>query len=327
MAQTSPAEIKIPSLHQIGIVVKDVEKTAQNYWNIITIQAPSMRDRTYHGKPAYFESKIGLCQVGPLELELLEVLEGRTVYGDFMAEHGEGAHHLQYMTDSVADIDKHVEILSQKGFPMVMGGQFGNNGAFVYYDTVSALKTAWEACKMPDEFSGLISTARYPANETEISPAKVKIRSIPQIGIAVKSLEEVMENYWNILGIGPWDVIEVVPPALHDVTYLGKPSNYTLRVALTKVGPVAIELIQSISGSNGISDFICEHGEGIHHIQFEVDDLDEFTRIMNSEGFPTLMSGRILDGGYAYYDTVGPLKIICDALQPIKKEVPMTRYP
>jgi len=333
MAQTSPAEINILPLHQIGIVVKDVEKVAQNYWNILgigpwtilTVEPPNAYERTYHGKPAYFAMKVGLTQVGPMELEVMETLEGPTTYTDFMAKHGEGAHHLQYLVDNVDVMDKHVEIMAKRGFPSEMGCRFGNNGGFNYINAVSALKTIWEPVKMPDEFAGPSFT--YPADEAEVSPAKIKVKAITQIGIVVKSLEETMENYWNLLGIGPWDVCEVVPPTLHDTTYRGKPGNYTMRVAFVMAGPVQIELLQPVSGDNVYSDFICEHGEGLHHIQFLVDDINETNEIMAKEGFPAIMSGWFSDGSYAYYDTVGPLKVIWEAFQPPKTMPPMTRYP
>jgi len=333
MPQTSPAEIKVSSLHQMGIVVKNVEKVAQNYWNILGIgpwtilimRPPHSYGRTYHEKPAYFEWKVGLCQVGSLELELMETLEGPTFYGDFLAERGEGLNHLQYLVDSVDIIDKHVEIMTKKGFPSLMGGRFGSNGGFNHLDTMSALKTSWEPVKMADKFSG--PSFKYPANEAEVSPAKIKVKAITQIAIAVKSLEETMENYWNIFGIGPWDVVECAPPTLHDITYYDKPGNYTFRVGLTMAGPIQIELMQPVSGDNIYSDFLAEHGEGLHHFQFLVDDIDETTRIMNEEGFPTIQSGGFSDGAFAYYDTVGPLKTILEAFKENKTMPPMNRYP
>jgi hypothetical protein len=39
---------------------------------------------------------------------------------------------------------------------------------------------------------------------TQKSPAKVKCERINQIAIVVKDLEVVAENFWKILGIGPW---------------------------------------------------------------------------------------------------------------------------
>jgi len=116
MSQASPAEIKVPALTQVALIVKNVDEAMKNYWNILGIgpwnvlsmRAPHVHDMTYHGKPAYFELKVGLCQVGTCELELMQTIKGPTTGDDFMAKHGEGAHHLQYLVDSVDVLDKHV---------------------------------------------------------------------------------------------------------------------------------------------------------------------------------------------------------------------------
>lgn len=117
--------------------------------------------------------------------------------------------------------------MAQKGFPTVMSAHFGNNGSFAYRDTVSALGITWEPVKYADEWSAPSFT--YPATEAEISPAKIKIKEITKIGIAVKNLEETMKNYWNLLSIGPWDALDCRPPRWHGQTYCGKSTNHTVR--------------------------------------------------------------------------------------------------
>lgn len=341
MERTTSGQIKITALHQVGLPVKDLEQTMKDYWNILcigphvilTVEPPHGYAMTYHGKPANYGFKCSFVDVGPLEFELMQTLKGHTIYDDFIAEHGEGANHVQYWVDSVEEMDKQAEIMSRKGFPSLQAGRFGSNGGWNYLDTVSALKTVWEPVKMPDEpYFGPVTT--YPLSESAVSPAKIKVKAITQIGIAVKSLEEVTTNYQNILGIGPWDIFEYKPPALHDVTYHGKPVNSTWRVAsvnlkspIKNAGPVQIALFQPVSGDNICSDFISERGEGIHHLQFMVDDIKETNRIMEADGFPVLMGGGFLDGGFAYYDTVGPLKIVWEASQPPKSMPPTQRYP
>lgn len=162
---------------------------------------------------------------------------------------------------------------------------------------------------------------------SQVSPAKVKASQLSCVVLVVKNAQKTMENYWNILGIGPWDVYEAVPPMFHDVIYRGKPGNPTMRIAFATVGQVQIGLLQSISGDNICGDFIAEHGEGLFYLQFLVDDINETTRIMNKEGFATLMSGGFSDGAFAFYDTTRSLKAIWVALQPAKTWPPMTRYP
>jgi len=333
MAQTNPADIKISSLHQIGIAVKDVEKTAQNYWNIlgigpwniITLRYPHIYDRTHRGKPKHHCAvKLALAKAGQIELALMETLEGDTTYSDFIAECGEGPHHLQYLVDSMAELDKHIEIIAKKGVTSAMSFHFGNGGGVNYIDMKSVLKTIWSIVKIPDELYA--PTVKYPASDTETSPAKVRVKEIARIGIVVKNLEALMESYWNLLGIGPWDVCEVAPPLLHDITYCGKPGNYTMRAAFATIGPIKIELLQRVSGDNFHKDFIWEQGEGIHHLGFLVDNIDETTQIMDKNGFPTMMSGKLLDGGFACYNTGELLKTTWKAFQPPKTALPLTRF-
>lgn len=325
MTRESLAEIKIPSLHQIGIAVEDVQKTAENYWKmwgigpwlIITSQS---YDQTYHGKPAHFKSKIAFAQVGPVELELMETLEGPTTYNDFIAEHGEGPHHLQYLVESAAVIDRHAKIMNRKGFPSLMSGRFGDDCGFNFFNTVSALKIIWEVVKESYEAAGTSIT--YPENKEEISPARIKIKAITKVGLVVSDLDKTAQNYWTLLGIGPWNMYELAPPFLHDFIYRGKPSNFTAKIASAKVGMVRIELIKPLSGNSTYSDFLIEHGQGCHHIEFVVDNIDETTQVMNRQGFSTLMSFSIGDGATTYYDTVESLKCIWAAHQMPKKMPP-----
>ena len=321
MAQRSLIEIRIPSLHQIGIVVKDVQKTAENYWKMLGIGpwliiTSQSYDQTYHGKSTHFKSKIAFAQVGPVELELMETLEGPTTFSDFMAEHGEGPHHLQYLVDNVAVIDKHARIMTQNGFPSLMSGRFGDDCGFDFFDTVSALKIIWEAVKESYESAG--TSVTYPANKAETSPAKVKVKAITQLGLVVKDVQKTTEDYWKLLGIGPWDIYELAPPFLHTPMYKGKSSNFTVKIASTSTGNAQMKLVEPLSGDNIYNDFLLKYGEGLHHIQFVVDNIDETTQLMNEVGFPALMSLSLGDGAAAYYDTIEPLKCIWEAFQPPK---------
>jgi len=52
----------------------------------------------------------------------------------------------------------------------------------------------------------------------QVSPAKVKVGDITQVDLVVKDVQKTVENYWNILGIGPWDIYELQAPLLSEVT-------------------------------------------------------------------------------------------------------------
>jgi hypothetical protein len=101
----------------------------------------------------------------------------------------------------------------------------------------------------------------------------------------VKDLKTVMENYWNILGIGPWDVIHWEAPLVYDRKYHGEPAWAREIIALTQVGGVQLELCQPVEGNSVYLDSLAEHGEGLHHLNFLVDDVDETASILAEQGF------------------------------------------
>ena len=74
-----------------------------------------------------------------------------------------------------------------------------------------------------------------------------------------------------------------------------------------------MELCQPVEGDSIYRDFLMEHGEGLHHMNFLVDGLDEITKILVKESFPNLESGHWgppkCDGAYSYID-ISPLHTI-----------------
>lgn len=147
----------------------------------------------------------------------------------------------------------------------------------------------------------------------QASPAKVKVKGINQICIDVWDAQKVTENYWNILGIGPWEIYEWTAPLVYDRKYHGKLTWGRERVAVTDVGGVQLELCQPVEGESIYRDFLNEHGEGLHHINFFVDDVDKTSEILVKQGFPSLQSGRHGPpegkGAYNYID-IKPLRAI-----------------
>ncbi len=139
------------------------------------------------------------------------------------------------------------------------------------------------------------------------SPATIKVKGINQIAIAVNDLEEVAKNYWTIMGIGPWAIYEWEVPLVYDRTYHGQTAWARERIALAQVGKVQLELVQPVEGPSIYRDWIDEHCEGLHHINFLVDDVDETVAELARIGFPSMQGGKFgppaQKGAYNYIDT------------------------
>ncbi|MFC1950416.1 VOC family protein [Chloroflexota bacterium] len=170
MLQTSPAKVKVTGINQVALVVKDLQKTMENYWSILGIgpwdvyswEAPLVHHRRYHGKPAWARELNAVTRVGAVELELCQPIEGDSIYRDFLTEHGEGLHHMNFLVDSADKVDNVTEVMAKEGFPCLQSGQFGssdNVGAYSYID-IKPLRTVWEPVHESEMVNAEI--AHYP---------------------------------------------------------------------------------------------------------------------------------------------------------------------
>jgi methylmalonyl-CoA/ethylmalonyl-CoA epimerase len=98
------------------------------------------------------------------------------------------------------------------------------------------------------------------------------IKRLHHVAIAVNNLEEGVSLYERLLGVKPAS-IEGIP-------------GQGVRVAVFKVGGEAeIELLQPIGPDSPVAKFLASRGQGIHHICFEVDDIDRELEAMAARGF------------------------------------------
>ena len=317
MEQVSPARIKCKGINQIAIVVKDLQQVAEDYWNILGIgpwsifawESPLVYDRKYHGKTVSAREKIALAQVGGVQLELVQPVEGPSIYADWIEQHGEGLHHLNFLVD---DVDETEAILAEEGFASMQSGKFGpkdQKGAYNYIE-IKPLRTIWEPVHLGETIGA--DPVMFPTNGA-VSPAKIKCKGINQVAIVVEDLQRVAENYWNILGIGPWSIFPWESPLVYNRKYHGETVWAREKIALAQVGAVQLELVQPVEGPSIYGDWLKEHGEGLHHLNFLVDDVDEAEAILAAEGFVSMQSGKFgpkdQKGAYNYID-IKPLRTI-----------------
>jgi len=96
------------------------------------------------------------------------------------------------------------------------------------------------------------------------------LTKINHIGIAVKSLEESLPFYRDNLGMA-FAGIEEVP-------------EQKVRVAMLAVGESKIELLEPTSSESPVAKFIEKNGAGIHHIAYEVDDIESAIAKLLADG-------------------------------------------
>ena len=120
--------LNITKLEQVCMVIHDVDKTVGDIWNTFGIgpwevyirNADTMQDMFYLGKPAYFGLKAARAQnkLDGMEIELIEPMEGESIFSDFLREHGEGIQHLSWYRVPTLEAFAETLKLASKGFPL-----------------------------------------------------------------------------------------------------------------------------------------------------------------------------------------------------------------
>lgn len=132
----------------------------------------------------------------------------------------------------------------------------------------------------------------------------MNLSHIEHLGIAVKSIEESLPYYENVLGLKCYN-IEVV-------------EDQKVKTAFFKVGQTKIELLEPTCEESTIAKYIEKRGEGIHHIAFAVDDTDESLKEMEEKGIRLIdkQSRKGAEGlniGFLHpKSTLGVLTELCD---------------
>ncbi len=126
---------------------------------------------------------------------------------------------------------------------------------------------------------------------------------VAQIGIIVRDLDEATA-YYEALGFGPFRKAEGAAPITDREVY-GRPApDVRNRIATAMLGEVEIELVQPVSGASAQREFLERRGEGVNHLGFVVDDLEEAVAKLVETGFRVVSRGRVAGGGgFAYMDT------------------------
>ena len=97
------------------------------------------------------------------------------------------------------------------------------------------------------------------------------LKKIEHIGIAVKDLEVSNRLYTKLLGTKHYKTEFV--------------DSESVKISFFKVGENKIELLQATNPESAIAKFINKKGEGVHHVAFEVENIEAEIKRLIDEGF------------------------------------------
>jgi methylmalonyl-CoA/ethylmalonyl-CoA epimerase len=96
------------------------------------------------------------------------------------------------------------------------------------------------------------------------------LEKINHIGIAVTSLDEALPFYRDNLGMSFQGIEEV--------------AEQKVKVAMLQIGEAKIELLEPTGPESPVARFIEKNGPGIHHLAYEVDDMEQAIARLEQQG-------------------------------------------
>jgi hypothetical protein len=150
---------------------------------------------------------------------------------------------------------------------------------------------------------------------------RIDLGPVVQVGIVVRDATATANAWTERFQLAPPHIIDWPPPgrSLDETrTYRGVRGDFRMRLAFVETSSVQLEFIEPLEGNNIYAEFLEQHGEGLHHILFEVDDPKAVAAGLNApilqSGGSTLRPGAL----WTYLDTQEILGCIVELRSKLK---------
>lgn len=150
--------LPIDHIDQVCVVTPDLRRSMERHrtmlglapWRILPFGPNTVRELNYRGKPAQYRVLAAFAQLGGLQYELIQPLQGPSIYHEFLDHHGgEGLHHFGVR---VPNLNEALTEAWSAGFEEIQGGRgigIDGDGGFAYLDTEDPLGITYELIEVP----------------------------------------------------------------------------------------------------------------------------------------------------------------------------------
>ncbi len=151
---------------QVAVVVENLDESMKNYWEIYgigpwkiyTFNKSTVKEMIVRDKYVNYEMKLALCDIGNVQWELIEPLDDKSIYYEFLKKHGHGLHHVAFAVDNY---EKTINHFKQKNIGVLQGGLW-NGLKYTYLDSEASLSTIAEIYQISKDFEWPQPQATYP---------------------------------------------------------------------------------------------------------------------------------------------------------------------
>lgn len=278
-------------------VVRNVDETVAGWKTLGFTDIGSVRtvtlDVSYRGAPVTCVAKIADGHLGDVAVQWIQPVQGSNAYSDFLARHGTGMFSLVHAVSTPEALRAEVDRLHALGVGTLQS------------ETATASDGTAIRTYLDTEPQGKYTLGLRYAPHVDPPVAAPPGRKVAQFAFTVRRLEPVLD-YWSRLGFTERSTTH---PPLWDLRYHDQPGQFDQTLGWQRHGRVVYEWIAPLKGPTVYSDHMERHGEGFHHLAFDVADLDQEVARWTALGFPFIQGGAWGEKGkpgwgrYAYQDT------------------------
>ncbi len=143
-----------------------------------------------------------------------------------------------------------------------------------------------------------------------------QLKRIVQVALVVRSAERTARRCWDTLRVGPWRFRTFNPTNVADMRVRGHRVDHAMRIAIAMIGDMELEIIEPLDDKSIYAEHLRAHGEGLHHILFEVRDYETAAAQFLRADCPEIASGKWYGYRYAYFDTSRSLGCLSEIYSP-----------
>ncbi len=288
------------NVDQLIWVVRDIQKV-ENAWSrtgcLVVSERGTMKldeGTSYQGHPASGEIRFVRANLAGARILWIQPISGTNAYSEFVAQRGDGVLALMHRISTSDALDREVGRLRTLGVQVLQKGVFPGSSArarYVLMDTYANGKY----------ILGLIGADEAPDNRLPES-CHLKLSQYAFVSGDMRSAAA----YWKKLGFPD---MSFTHGSLRDLQYRGQPGRFDQELGWQRHGTIVYEWIQVLKGPTVYEESLKAHGEGFHHLAFDVEDMDKAIAQWSGFGYQNVQSGAWGEhrqpgsGRFAYIDT------------------------
>ena len=128
-------------------------------------------------------------------------------------------------------------------------------------------------------------------------------------------MEKTLDHYTSVFGIDRPETIITGPAEESQIRFRGETTPARAKLAFIRFSNITLELIEPVDGPSVWREFLDSHGEGVHHIAFQVKGMQSTVDDFDSRGVPLSQKGEYTGGRYAYLDAADKLGVDIELLE------------